>query len=67
MSVIKSLLSSRKVIVALIALAVAIADKYGLSIDPARLEQIMYIFMAVIGGIAVEDAAHKFKATPPTN
>lgn len=64
MNTLKSLLTSRKVLLALTALVVAVADKYGWKLDPNVLFGVIATLVAAILGIAVEDAAQKFNAAP---
>lgn len=68
MNVVTNLLSSRKVALALIALVVAIADKYGMHLDPDVIDGLLNVFMVAIGGFAAEDVAAKWRsgsAKPP--
>ena len=64
MNHIRSLLKSRKVVVAIATLIGAAVAEFGLKVDPAWVENITYLGLAIITGISVEDAAQKFGMPP---
>lgn len=59
------LLASRKVGVGLIVILVVVAGKNFLHLSDEDIQRIFYAGLAIIAGISVEDAAHKFGLPPP--
>jgi len=55
----KSLLKSRKFWLAIIAVIVSLLEVIGLKIDEQAIQQIVLAIVALIGGIAIEDAGAK--------
>ena len=60
MNGIKRLLKSAKVAAAIATIVAAAVAEFGIKADPVWVQNIVYLGLAVIGGIAVEDAAKKF-------
>jgi uncharacterized membrane protein (DUF441 family) len=55
MDLIRSLLSSKKFIAAIIGIVIAIAGRYGFSLDPELVRELVYILIAYIVGQGIAD------------
>ncbi len=67
MNVLKNLIRSRKVAVAIVTIGVAAAQGLGLNVSPEIIEKIIWVGLALIAGITIEDSATKIANGKTTN